>query len=106
MAAKVILRKPVTVKVTLSSIRCPCCQEQCSDTGEEGIFVCHQYTQHRFNGTPAVHDHAHVGVRSQPAATSSQSPSCPNGMSGTPFTNDITGYPLGVTRTLSPSACT
>lgn len=27
-------------------------------------------------------------------------------MRGTPFTSDITGGPLGVTRTLSPSACT
>jgi hypothetical protein len=65
-----------------------------------------KYTQHRFSGTPAVHDHANVGVRSQPAATNNQSPSCPSGMRGTPLTSDITGYPLGVARTLSPCACT
>jgi hypothetical protein len=39
-------------------------------------------------------------------ATSSQSPSRPSGMRGTPFTSDITGGPLGTVRTLSPSACT
>jgi hypothetical protein len=33
MAAEVILRKLVTVEITLGSVRCPCCQEQRSDTG-------------------------------------------------------------------------
>jgi len=33
-----------------------------------------KYTQHLLSGTPAFHDHAHVGVRSHAGATSSQSP--------------------------------
>jgi len=34
-----------------------------------------KYTQHLLSGTPAFHDHAHVGVRSHAGATSNQSPS-------------------------------
>jgi hypothetical protein len=33
-----------------------------------------KYTQHLLSGTPAFHDHAHVGVRSHAGATSNQSP--------------------------------
>jgi hypothetical protein len=65
-----------------------------------------KYTQHLLSGTPAFHDHAQVGVRSHAGATSNQSPCLCKGMSGVPLTNDITGGPLGVTRTLSPSAGT
>src|SRR5262245_137550 len=64
------------------------------------------YTQHLLSGTPAFHDHAHVGVRSHAGATSNQSPCFCKGMSGVPLTSDITGGPLGTMRTLSPSACT
>src|SRR5499426_3610542 len=65
-----------------------------------------KYTQHLLSGTPAFHDHAHVGVRSHAGATSNQSPCFCKGMSGVPLTSDITGYPLGAVRTLSPAAST
>src|SRR6516225_7824019 len=64
-----------------------------------------KYTQHLLSGTPAFHDHAHVGVRSHAGATSNQSPSFCKGMRGVPLTSDITGGPLGSTRTFSSSAC-
>src|SRR5262249_16083810 len=54
-----------------------------------------KYTQHLLSGTPAFHDHAHVGVRSHAGATSNQSPCFCKAMSGVPLTSDITGYPLG-----------
>src|SRR5215471_8985639 len=60
-----------------------------------------KYTQHLLSGTPAFHDHAHVGVTSHAGATSNQSPCFCKGMSGVPLTSDITGGPLGTTRTLS-----
>src|SRR5215475_12840029 len=54
-----------------------------------------KYTQHLLSGTPAFHDHAHVGVRSQPAATSNQSPSFCKGIRGTPFTNCMSSEHFG-----------
>src|SRR5215471_16920289 len=59
-----------------------------------------KYTQHLLSGTPAFHDHAHVGVRSHAGATSNQSPCFCKGMSGVPLTRDITGGPFGATRTI------
>jgi hypothetical protein len=38
MAAEVILRKLVTVEVALSSVRCPCCQEQRRNTSQQQFF--------------------------------------------------------------------
>src|SRR5262245_39197307 len=79
------------------------CQRQgFESSAQHGL--CHSLA--RFSGTPAVHDHANVGVRSHAAATSNQSPSFCKGIRGTPFTSDITAGPLGATRTLSPSAGT
>src|SRR5262249_21491175 len=62
-------------------------------------ILLQKYTQHLLSGTPAFHDHAHVGVRSHAGATSNQSPCRCKGMSGVPLTSDIIGGPSGATRT-------
>src|SRR6516164_1383929 len=46
------------------------------------FILLQKYTQHLASGTPAFHDHAHVGVRSHAGATSNQSPCFCKGMSG------------------------
>src|SRR6516162_6724734 len=78
------------------------CTKKCETIYKRSKNFHGKYTQHRLRGTPAVHDHANVGVRSQPAATSNQSPCLSRGISGTPFTNDITGGPLGGYANVEP----
>jgi hypothetical protein len=51
-----------------------------------------KYTQHLLSGTPAFHDHAHVGVRS--LELQATNPPCFwIGMSGLPLTSDIKSVP-------------